>query len=392
MSKFIISIGLINKYIYLPIIYMIVYMGMNFFWTYQVNNAVSGHLESFGSSLGLIYIYVIGSLFKYRRINNNNKIEKFNKKYFKDFSIFFAITLLYFVTEMFHSYYTDIGTDLSFKELYLKESVEIIFISLVTFFILKYKYYIHHFISIAVFVILSIAIDLILKNYQTANKATVIISILYVLVESIHYSYIKYLVEKKYYFVFDIMGILGTFNLIFTIIAFTGEIIDNKVKRSNSLIFQFYYFYREYLTWYMIIRFIIGFIIGGMILSTLEVIIIKELTPNYVIIGYALSKIPTSIIEIKENKNRWKILVISIVQIFSLLFYLEILEFNFCSLNRNTKKSIIERERNEFYTSQDIELDTEIELKGYEIGDIMERQELEEIEAKEEDKDNIHHF
>ena len=349
-------------------------------------------LETFGSSLGLIYIYVIGSLFKYRRINNNNKIEKFNKKYFKDFSIFFVITLLYFVTEMFHSYYTDIGTDLSFKELYLKESVEIIFISLVTFFILKYKYYIHHFISIAVFVILSIAIDLILKNYQTANKATIIISILYVLVESIHYSYIKYLVEKKYYFVFDIMGILGTFNLIFTFIAFTGEIIDNKVKRNNSLIFQFYYFYREYLTWYMIIRFIIGFIIEGMILSTLEVIIIKELTPVYVIIGYELSKIPTSIIEIKENKNRWKILVISIVQIFSLLFYLEILEFNFCSLNRNTKKSIIERERNEFYTSQDIELDTEIELKGYDIGDIMEKQEVEEIEANEEDKDNIHHF
>ena len=100
---------------------MIVYMGMNFFWTYQVNNQVCWHLESFGNSLGLIYIYVIGSLFKYRRINNNNKIEKFNKKYFKDFSIFFVITLFYFVTEIFHSYFTDIGNDESFKELYLKE-------------------------------------------------------------------------------------------------------------------------------------------------------------------------------------------------------------------------------------------------------------------------------
>ena len=139
----------------------------------------------------------------------------------------------------------------------------------------------------------------------------------------------------------------------------------------------------------MILRFIIGFIIEGMILFPLEVIIIKELTPNYVIIAYALSKIPTSIIEIEDNKNRWIILAISIVQIICLLFYLEILECNFCSLNKNTKKSIIIRERSELYTSQDI--DTEIELKGYEIGDIIINQELEEIEGNEEDKDNIHH-
>ena len=94
-------------------------------------------------------------------------------------------------------YYTNIGKNDSFKELYLKESIEIIFISLITFFLLKYKYYIHHFISIALFVILSIVIDVILENYQTANKATIIISILYVILESIYYSYLKYLVETK---------------------------------------------------------------------------------------------------------------------------------------------------------------------------------------------------
>ena len=140
---------------------------------------------------------------------------------------------------------------------------------------MKYKYYIHHFISITLFVILSIAIDVILKNYQNPNKATIIISILYFWIESIYYSYLKYLVEKKYYFIFDIIGILGIFNLIFTAIAFTGEIIDNKVKRNNSLIFQFYYFYREYLAWYMIMLFIIGFIFEGIILDILKIFIIK---------------------------------------------------------------------------------------------------------------------
>ena len=73
MSKFIISIGIINKYIYLPVIYMLVYMGMNFFWMYQLNNEVGGHLEFFGGSLGHINIYIIGSLFKYNIKNLDQK-------------------------------------------------------------------------------------------------------------------------------------------------------------------------------------------------------------------------------------------------------------------------------------------------------------------------------
>ena len=262
---------------------------------------------------------------------------------------------------------------------------------MVTFFILKYKYYIHHFISIVLFVILTVIIDIILGNYINVNNATIIISFLYVLIESINYSYLKYLVEKKYYFTLDLLGILGIFFFILSVISFTSEIIYHKVKESYSLIFQFYFFYKEYNTSHMILRFIIGFIFEGMIVGTLEIVIIKELTPNYVIIAYALSKIPTSIIEIQEDKNRWIILAISIVIIFVLLFYLEILEFNFCSLNKNTRRSIIERERNEIYTSQNIDNDTEIELRGYEIGDIMKKQELEEIEENEEEKDNTHH-
>ena len=392
MSKFIISIGLINKNIYLPIIYMIVYLGANFFWIYQNNNEVTRYLEGFGAPLGQIYIYTIGSLFKYRRTKNKviNKIEKSNKKHFKDFSILFVIDLLNFLADIYHSYFSDIGKD-SFKELYLKDSIEIIFITLATFFILKYKYYIHHFISIAVFVILSIVIDVILHNYQTINKATIIISIIYVIVESFYYTYLKYLVEKKYYFTFDIIGILGSFDFIFTLISFIIEIIVNKVKRNYSMIFQFYFFYKEHHTWYMILRFLIGFIIEGIIISTLEIVILKELTPNYVIISYALSKIPIYIVG-NEGNNRWIILAISIIQIISLLFYLEILEFNFCSLNKNTKKSIIKRERIESYTSQSIvELDNEIELKGYDIGEIMEKQELDELDRNEEDKNNMYY-
>ena len=63
--------------------------------------------------------------------------------------------------------------------------------------------------------------------------------------------------------------------------------------------------------------------------------------------------------------------MISIFQIITLLFYLEILEYNFCLLNLNTKKNIINRESNEF-TGDDNESD--IDIKGYRIsaGEIKE--------------------
>ena len=96
-----------------------------------------------------------------------------------------------------------------------------------------------------------------------------------------------------------------------------------------------------------------------------------------------------------DDKKRWIIFAIFLIQIFILLFYLEILEFNFCSLNKNTKKSIIERKSKESFTIEDInrenELDNEIELKGYDIGEIMKKQYLEDCDLNEEDKKNDHH-
>ena len=147
--------------------------------------------------------------------------------------------------------------------MYLKDGAEIIFITLVTFFLLKYKYYIHHFISITIFVILTIIIDIILDNFHRANKITAILSILVVLVESIYYSYLKYLVEKKYYYTLHILSVLGIFDVMFNIITLTIEIIIHKVKGTNRLIFYFYLFYKEYQTWHMILRFIIGFTLEG---------------------------------------------------------------------------------------------------------------------------------
>ena len=55
-----------------------------------------------------------------------------------------------------------------------------------------------------------------------------------------------------------------------------------------------------------------------------------------------------------------------VFQIIALLFYVEIFEFNFCDLNKNTKKNILLREREEINNNETDKSDIIVELKyGY---------------------------
>ena len=49
--------------------------------------------------------------------------------------------------------------------LYINQAIEIIALTIITYFFLKYKYYLHHIISIVAIVIFAVIIDIILDNY-----------------------------------------------------------------------------------------------------------------------------------------------------------------------------------------------------------------------------------
>ena len=60
-----------------------------------------------------------------------------------------------------------------------------------------------------------------------------------------------------------------------------------------------------------------------MCIGFLNLLIVKELTPNYALIAYDIAKIPATIIE-NKGINRWFVLILSIFQI---IFYYFILKF-----------------------------------------------------------------
>ena len=261
----------------------------------------------------------------------------------------------------------------SSRELFINDAIEIIFLTLITYFFLKYKYYIHHIISIALFVILAIIIDIILENFTHTNTITVINSIIYVLSDSLIYSYFKYLIDSKYYYFLDVLFMLGIINIIIHIISFLIILaVQNSNETTGTLIILIKEYYNEYGIWHMIFRFLFALILIGFCVGMLEFLILDKLTPNYVIIGYELGKIPATLIS-TEGVYRWIILAISIFQIISLLFYLEIFEYNFCSLNENTKRRISERESKQFMWDND----GEIIYKGYDLSDFVKNEEKE---------------
>lgn len=63
--------------------------------------------------------------------------------------------------------------------------------------------------------------------------------------------------------------------------------------------------------------------------------------PNYILISYHLANVVKNIIDmIKDEPGKLYCLIFFVLQFFSLMFYLEIIEFNFCGLNENTKRNI----------------------------------------------------
>ena len=374
---------------------MILYLCINIYYNSIENNEPNLFLDLFGFGTGQILTFFVSNAIKYRRTNLKKK-KIHVKNYIKDFLILYVIDTIFLIKRLlpFHVFDTksnvsNEGEDEENKptgQLFIVDGIEIIFITLITYFILKYKYYIHHIISIIIFVILCIIIDIILKNYIYTDTYTVISSILVVIADTFIYTYFKYLIANKYYYFLDILLYIGSFDFILCLLFFGIILIYQNMNNNNELLFQFFLFYKKTGIYNIIFRFLFIAIIKGFLVGIIEFIIINELTPNYIKIAYELANIPSTIIVI-EDINRWILLVISIFQILSLLFYLEIFEYNFCNLNKNTKKSILEREHKDSIIEYNYDND-EIDRGGFDISESIKMQKNAEEMGDISQKDN----
>ena len=91
---------------------------------------------------------------------------------------------------------------------------------------------------------------------------------------------------------------------------------------------------------------------------------LESLSPNHMMISYAISKMANILANSQSNK-KWYSLILFAILFIILLFFLEIFEFNFCNLNKNTKRNIEERSLASMDMRESISSVNELEIDGY---------------------------
>ena len=185
-----------------------------------------------------------------------------------------------------------------------------------------------------------------------------------IIFEDLFYCFMKWMMDRKYHKYWDIIFFQGIFFFIYIIIA---TIIRIKI---DGIDFIKNYFSKDEIGAVSTIFFYNVFI-GVLILQILNVLIIYNFTPNHMLIAYGINKMKKILSVETENNIQFFCLIPFFFQLLSLLFYLEILELNFCGLNKNPKRNIQLRERMENLDKDrkesDIEVDDNLVIKSDEL-------------------------
>ena len=339
MSKQFILLGELSKKHLLPLflaLSYLTYLLINRFYPIKVKNNI---IDLYSNSLGFAGIIIIPYIFKFTQndIPNIPKEGEIQKNKYLHYFILIVIFILYTAAREIPGFlYPGQLSDSDDPFAYI--GLEMICLTVVSVFLLKYKYYKHHILSIIGFVICGNACDLLLEYYPhilDSGPALMIIKIIGVIFDVIFFNVQKYMMEILYYPYWRINIILGITLFCVTTIILIYVLID---KNSDVAFVVNFYKYFEYNA---------GLIIGKILLSTISFSIFTTLcilniyyfNPNYFIINFQLSKFVLTLID-SENQKKFYCIIFFLLQTFFLLIYLEIIELNFLGLNYNTKRNI----------------------------------------------------
>jgi len=389
MEKSPIIIGIVGKKLYLTIILAIILI----LYSELKNIIPKGNdvllINVLGGSIFNMISVLIPCIFKFKGKSKTSKI-KCTKSIFKDYFLLFLIILLYLGMVFSISFFNIENGNINY--LWTVLSLKTISFCILSIIILKTKYYIHNIISLILFCIFTIINDFIF-GYFNNIKLISLLSLLPLLVDDLLCCYMKYLIDKKYHSYWNILFFNGLFLFIIVGIFFIIIII---LDPYNNLIFITI---KKAEIKFVIINFFLDSILNVYSRLLLLLIILDYFSLNHALISFILHTIIINFISCVSNFNKYKylyFLIPAVFQILSLLFFLEILEFNFCNLNKNTKRNIMLREEDEMLLrNNSIASEIEIEVdKDLVIKNPQEKKDLElydiidDEEEKEDDNEN----
>ena len=363
-----ISLGKIDKrYIYIILSFILLGIILSTIYNFGNINEKAELMNSFVIYIGLAFCFIL-ELIKKRSSSVKIKFEKnYNINQFK----FQEIIVVGITVSLFLMYMI---LDLLIKRLNIESKSTItnnnyafgfLMLFIISIFLFKYNYYKHQFISLIIIILLGliryffIIINKTRKEYRIKLDDFMIvfsISFLQNMCLSFYFIYTKLLIEKYYFSPYKVSYLIGIINGIITLIIYL-IISYLPIENDNSLqLIEYndkYYIdnIRSAFTNYefaQIFLYIIYHIIYSFIFIIFN-IIIQNFTLGHIFLPnqiFALFFIFSEVIKKDNNINlvaRIIIIISFIFEIFISCVFLELIELNFCGLNKNIKKNIVVR-------------------------------------------------
>ena len=349
MTKCFITFGSINKRLLLPFFLAVLEISYIIFNNYYKakDNLV---LQTLSMAFGEMSVKLLPCLLKINKDEFQGKEQVTKRQRIKHYVI---LSVLYLVNTgiiaagtayNFHVRGIDVnyaGSNLFPDIDLILMGFEMVFMILISFKLLNYKYYKHHIYSTIVFVLFGIISELCLETYFVKDPKFFygqLIRLVGTVSDAAYYCYQKYMMEKYYYPYWNIAFVPGVMHSFFAIILLI-IILINKDKANSDQVFinTFYKFFTEGDLGLSVGKVVIIFVMH-FIMCPLDILNIYYFSPNFIIIIFQFSRITKNLINSPASKLYC--LIFYAIQFFALMVHLEIIELTFLGLNKYTKKNI----------------------------------------------------
>ena len=167
-----------------------------------------------------------------------------------------------------------------------------VYLIIISRILLKYRYFIHHVISITIFILIGIICDILIDKYEKLKKDGIynFVDIVSIIIDSLYFCYMKYLMEKKFIHYWNIALTLGlTLTTFATLLLFVALIDKDKSASSIQVIYSFYKSFQEGNIGLIILK-QFTLIILNFFLITFSLLTSFYFQPSFVLISYEFSK------------------------------------------------------------------------------------------------------
>ena len=397
MAKFCLKIGSINRKLIMPIIAAIIYIIMDVI-EYNVTMPELHYIFDFyARGISYVLLKIIPIVQKCRNSPGIKEKKLHCKKTIFEVSIIYIIYIVFFGVIVYLNSLKSKDPDgtedykLShYKGLCTEEAVEIVFIVIVSKFLLKMKLYIHHYIGLLIFLALSLIIDNVCSlSIFKPEIFFISMYMIYLILDSIYITYEKYMMDKLGYSPYNVVFFIS-FIFLFSatlgiiVLSFTGSMFYDGEK----YLFEDMETYFKNNDYTEVILEIVYLIFFRFFVNVLKILTVYYFSQIHTFSIYILIKIFDLLLR-KDSNYKYFSLLFFIFQFLGLLIFLEIIELNFWNLDKNTIRNIearVSEEDKELLKDQEIEKDEneKVELSpGYLVETEMAR--VSENENNDED-------